>query len=92
MFEKPYNAAIYESAERCCQCNRRIVRLAPPYEGHWEFYCLVCRALVTPARRAQALMERLPVEHPGAVGIVVAVPFELPIPWERPAPEEEPSP
>jgi hypothetical protein len=69
-----YTGTAYASQEACWRCGASLWRLEPPVDSAWRYYCPACQHLTV--RRAEA-EHVLSAKPPGAVGVVVAVPYPL---------------
>ena len=69
-----YTGIAYASHESCWRCGASLWRLEPPVHGSWRFYCPACQHLTVPRAEAAAALRTPP---PGAVGVVLAVPYPL---------------
>ena len=69
-----YTGTAYASQESCWRCGGRLWRLEPPVQGSWRCYCPTCEHLTVPRPAADAALRTPP---PGAVGVVIAVPYPL---------------
>ena len=79
---EPYTGTAYHSQEPCCRCGGNLLRLEPPVQGSWRYYCPACQHLTVPRPEAERAMREKP---PDAIGVVVAVPFPLVL---HPSPEQ----
>ena len=69
-----YTGAAFQTQEPCWCCGTSLWRLEPPVDGAWHYYCPACQHLTLLRAEAERALREIP---PGAVGVVVAVPFPV---------------